>query len=91
MVGSSGEPIRMCIGCRTREPVSLLVRLVADPGAPGGIRVDRPRNSPGRGAHIHPRETCIEQAVRRRALPRALRVPAGAGIDIEQVRAGILE
>ena len=30
--------------------------------------------SPGRGAHLHPTSTCLTLAVRRRALPRALRV-----------------
>lgn len=81
----------MCIGCRTREPVSRLVRLVADAAAPGGCVVDQERIRPGRGAHIHPRAECIEQAARRRALARALRSPAGAQIDITQVRAQILE
>ena len=103
MVGSSGDairegaagglnqgPIRTCIGCRTREPASTLVRLVADGDAPGGCAVDHERTRPGRGAHIHPRAECIDQAARRRALPRALRSPAGAGIDITQVRAEIL-
>jgi uncharacterized protein len=30
---------------------------------------------PGRGAYLHPDGACVQQAVRRRALPRALRVP----------------
>ncbi len=98
-VGSSGEPIRnhgrspvrMCIGCRTREPASTLVRIVADLASPGGCVVDHDRTRPGRGAHIHPRPECIEQAATRRALARALRVPAGAGVDITQVRAEILD
>jgi len=70
--------------------VSLLIRLVADPDAPAGCRVDRRGSHPGRGAHIHPREECIELASRRRALTRALRIPVGASADIEQVRDQIL-
>ena len=92
-VGFAGEAartcIRTCIGCRTREPRSALVRIVADPSAPGGCAVDADRTRPGRGAHIHPRTECVEEAQRRRALPRALRIPA-TGIDLEQVRSLIL-
>lgn len=90
--GSSGDargPVRTCIGCRSREPVSRLIRLVADPT--GGCVVDYDRSLPGRGAHIHPRAECIDQAVARRALARALRVGPGAGIDMTQVRAQLLE
>jgi predicted RNA-binding protein YlxR (DUF448 family) len=31
---------------------------------------------PGRGAYLHPSQTCLEQAQRRKALGRALRMPA---------------
>ena len=79
----------MCIGCRSREPISDLVRLVADASAPGGCAVDQQRTRPGRGAHIHARVECVEAAKQRRALPRALR-SAGHGIDIDQVRSDIL-
>lgn len=70
--------------------MSRLVRLVADVAAPGGCVVDHDRTLPGRGAHIHPRVECIDQAAARRALPRALRVGPGAGVDITQVRAQLL-
>ncbi|MDA2988876.1 MAG: YlxR family protein [Actinomycetota bacterium] len=89
-LGLDQGPVRMCIGCRTREPASNLVRLVADADARGGCVVDHERIRPGRGAHIHPRAECIEQAAKRRALPRALRTPSGVGLDILQVRAEIL-
>ena len=82
-------PVRTCIGCRTRDSVSELVRLVADPTE--GCVVDPDRSKPGRGANIHPRAECIELAARRRALPRALRSRGGAGPDITQVRAQILD
>lgn len=92
-VGSTGETsqacIRTCIGCRAREPKSALIRVVADPAAPGGCVVDTDRTRPGRGAHIHPRAECVEEAHRRRALARALRIPA-TGVDIEQMRSLIL-
>ncbi|MBR24417.1 MAG: DNA-binding protein [Rubrivirga sp.] len=90
VAGSPPEPSRQCIGCRSRAPRSSLVRLVADDGAPGGCRVDSGRNQPGRGAHIHPREECIEEATKRRALPRALRALPGSSVDISKVHAEIL-
>ncbi len=52
--------------------------------------MDRGRNQPGRGAHIHPREECVDEAAKRRALPRALRALPGSSVDISQVRAEIL-
>jgi predicted RNA-binding protein YlxR (DUF448 family) len=30
---------------------------------------------PGRGAHLHPDRSCLDLAERRRAFPRALRLP----------------
>ena len=64
--------------------------LVADEGASGGCRVESRRNQPGRGAHIHPREECIDEATKRGALPRALRALPGTSVDISKVRAEIL-
>ena len=68
--------------------MSRLVRLVVGPT--GGCVVDFDRILPGRGAHIHPRAECIDQAEARRALARALRVGSGAGVDMTQVRAQLL-
>jgi predicted RNA-binding protein YlxR (DUF448 family) len=39
---------------------------------------------PGRGAWVHPTLACLDLAVRRRAVSRALRVATGA--DLAQVR-----
>ncbi|QLQ15368.1 MAG: YlxR family protein [Micropruina sp.] len=43
-----GEPIRMCAGCRAREPKAALVRLAWDPV--GGLVVDGAQRVPGRGS-----------------------------------------
>lgn len=64
-------PVRTCVGCRRRAPAGELVRVVARDGA---AVPDVRRVLPGRGAHLHPDPACLEQAERRRALPRALRV-----------------
>ncbi len=36
---------------------------------------DPERRAPGRGAHLHPATECFELAVRRKAFPRAFKVP----------------
>jgi hypothetical protein len=67
----SGSVIRTCVGCKTRAVKSDLLRVVA---VDGEIVVDPLARSPGRGAYLHPSQECLEQARRRRAFPRALRV-----------------
>ncbi|MFG2619136.1 YlxR family protein [Streptomyces sp. NPDC048507] len=63
-------PERTCVGCRERAAKSDLLRIVAV----GDECVPDPRGTlPGRGAYVHPAVVCLDQAVRRRAFPRALR------------------
>ena len=65
-------PTRTCVGCREKAPKADLLRVVVVEGA----CVPDPRDRlPGRGAHLHPRPECLALALRRRAFPRALRVP----------------
>ncbi|MEW1669798.1 YlxR family protein [Streptomyces albidoflavus] len=64
-------PERTCVGCRERAAKNELLRIVVD----GDACVPDLRGTlPGRGAYIHPVPVCIDQAVRRRAFPRAFRV-----------------
>ncbi|MFC5066295.1 YlxR family protein [Actinomycetospora atypica] len=65
-------PVRTCVGCRSRGPVSELLRVVA---VDGTCVPDPRRREPGRGAWLHPRADCLHRAERRSAFPRALRVP----------------
>ncbi|GAB2626997.1 hypothetical protein GCM10027168_68390 [Streptomyces capparidis] len=59
------------MGCRGRAAKADLLRTAAV----GDECVPDPRGTlPGRGAYLHPDEACLDLAVRRRALPRALRV-----------------
>ena len=68
--------IRTCVGCGSRAAKSDLLRLVAS----GDEIVPDPRAvMPGRGAYLHPSQDCFELAQRRRALPRALRLPGPPG------------
>jgi predicted RNA-binding protein YlxR (DUF448 family) len=44
---------------------------------------------PGRGAHLHPDAACLDLAERRKAFPRALRVPPPLSTDlVRRVLAG---
>ena len=40
------------------------------------FRTDPDGRAPGRGAYLHRSTACLDTALRRRAFPRALRVPA---------------
>nr|WP_235946899.1 YlxR family protein [Nocardia terrae] len=77
-VSARSTPVRTCIGCRRRELAADLMRVVAQPTAESGQTVvvvpDPRRRLPGRGAWMHPTSACLSQAVRRRAIGRALRV-----------------
>lgn len=60
----------MCVGCRATADQSALVRVVR---TASGFAVSR--TAPGRGAWLHP--GCGALALKRRAIPRALRTDAG--------------
>lgn len=66
--------LRLVAGTRPPTPTSVVVLV---PDAAGRL--------PGRGAWIHPTRACLQQAARRRAFGRALRLTQG--VDLEQVRA----
>ncbi|WP_343231361.1 YlxR family protein [Saccharopolyspora ipomoeae] len=69
-------PVRTCVGCRTRTSAVELLRVVAEVGGSGPLVVPDPRHRrAGRGAWLHPDPACLRLAERRRAFPRALRVP----------------
>ncbi|MDT0183177.1 YlxR family protein [Microbacterium sp. ARD31] len=65
------EPVRTCVGCRTRAPRSALLRVVCVDSA---VIPDERASMPGRGAWVHETSECVNAAVRRRAFVRALRV-----------------
>lgn len=67
-----GGPVRTCIGCRARAGKSELLRVSAREAQ---CLPDPRSRQPGRGAYLHPRLECLDKAERRRAFPRALRVP----------------
>ena len=70
-------PERTCVGCRTKAPRSVLIRIVATRLDDGTFvaEADLRLRCPGRGAWLHPSPDCLDLAIRRRAFPRALHVP----------------
>ncbi|MER7354833.1 MULTISPECIES: YlxR family protein [Nonomuraea] len=80
--GGQAAPLRTCVGCRVRTAKSELLHLVLV----GDLVIPDLRGQlPGRGASLHPDLSCLELAERRRAFPRAFRVPGP--LDISRVRA----
>ncbi len=74
-------PQRTCIACRKIGGKRGLVRLVRT--ETGGAAVDQTGKRPGRGAYLCSEPLCWEQAVRRQALARALRITALPAADLE--------
>jgi uncharacterized protein len=69
-------PRRTCVGCRRTEGKRELIRIAA---TPLGVRLDPGSRLPGRGAYVHPVPECMDAALGRGALARALRT----GLDPE--------
>ena len=78
------EPARTCLGCRSRDDRSALLRMVAREGQ---VVPDSSASLPGRGAWVHPTVSCVEAAVKRRAFDRALR--SGSGLAAGTVLAHV--
>lgn len=58
------RPMRMCLGCRERQPQDSLIRLQLD--ADGIVIVERPaQRLPGRSAYVCPRSGCLDAVLRR--------------------------
>ena len=68
--------MRTCVGCRKRELAVELLRVVAVSTGNGeyAVIVDTGSNLPGRGAWLHPVPQCAQQAIRRLAFAKALRI-----------------
>ena len=73
--------MRTCVGCRGRALAGELLRVAV---VDGDLVLDLRRRIGGRGAWLHPDPDCLTRAERRRAFPRALRVPGP--LDVAGVR-----
>jgi uncharacterized protein len=65
------QPERTCIGCRSTLSKNAVIRLVAGPES---ILIDYREKLPGRAAYVCPRKDCIEKALTKDALAKALRL-----------------
>ena len=63
-------PLRRCVACRSARPKHELIRVVRTPG--GCVEVDHTGKAAGRGAYLCRAAECVEIAVRKQALRRAL-------------------
>ena len=63
--------VRTCVACRKREARADLLRIALSDGR---LVADDRAVLPGRGAWVHPTARCLELAVSRGALSRALKV-----------------
>jgi uncharacterized protein len=69
-------PMRTCVGCKMRAAKSDLLRLAVVTVDEQLRVVPDPRGQrSGRGASLHPDLHCLDLAERRRAFPRAFRLP----------------
>jgi hypothetical protein len=62
---------RMCCVCRTRKPVSELIRVARVKPPDVVYSIDKVGNANGRGCHLCP--TCIEKCIKTRALNRSFK------------------
>lgn len=82
------EPERTCAGCRERAPKRHLLRVARAPD--GKISVDPAGRAPGRGAYVHRNAECVDLALRRGALARALEAGPGPE-ELARLRSDIEE
>jgi predicted RNA-binding protein YlxR (DUF448 family) len=84
-------PQRTCIACRRTDAKRGLMRVVRD--AEGHVALDPTGKRAGRGAYLCHEPACWEQALKRQALVRALRLEALPPEDreaLEQVAQGLM-
>lgn len=88
IIGSQRDAVvvRTCVGCRRRAPASELLRVVVprSEGSENRLIPDPQRRLSGRGAHVHHDTNCLDQAVRKRAFARALKIEGP--VDVAAVR-----
>jgi predicted RNA-binding protein YlxR (DUF448 family) len=85
------QPQRTCIGCRQVFGKDEVIRIVA---GPAGAVIDYREKLPGRAAYVCPQRDCIQKALSRENLSRALHVKTAvpdADVFVEQLAASIME
>ena len=85
-VGAKGTPRRTCVVCRSTTAKRTLHRIVRSPA--GTVAYDPTGKAAGRGAYLCGQPACLDMAVRRRSIQRALKVTdaAAASAAVEALR-----
>lgn len=70
--------LRKCCGCGMMKDKTQLIRIIRD--SEGAVLIDASQKRNGRGAYLCPDCECLETAVKRRSLERALRCSVDGSI-----------
>lgn len=65
-------PLRKCLGCNEQFPKKALVRVVR--ASNGEVSLDLTGKAHGRGAYICHKKSCLDTALKRKSIQRALEV-----------------
>ena len=79
VAGDVRTPQRTCVVCRSTTAKRTLHRIVRSPA--GTVAYDPTGKAPGRGAYLCGQPACLDLAVRRRSVQRALKVTDTAAAD----------
>ena len=84
--GATGTPRRTCVVCRSTTAKRTLHRIVRSPD--GTVAYDPTGKAAGRGAYLCGQLACLDTAVRRRSIQRALKVTdtVAANAAVEALR-----
>lgn len=77
-------PLRQCLGCREMKPKAELVRVIRTPE--GAISLDGTGKANGRGAYVCRSRSCLDVALKKKSIERALGCPVP-----EEIRNRLLE
>jgi uncharacterized protein len=78
-LGTRAEPRRTCVVCRSSAAKRTLHRIVRSPA--GTVTYDPTGKAAGRGAYLCGQPSCLDMAVRRRSIQRALKVTDAVAAD----------
>ena len=78
-VAANRQPQRTCVVCRSTTAKRALHRIVRSPT--GSVSYDPTGKAPGRGAYLCGQPACLQTALRRHSIQRALKVTDTAAAD----------
>ncbi|HVF09878.1 MAG TPA: YlxR family protein, partial [Abditibacteriaceae bacterium] len=75
------QPVRTCVGCGAQKPQREMLRIAARAGSEPAVDVEY--CAPGRGAYLCRTQSCLERALKRRAVERSLKLKNGVGAKLK--------